>query len=174
MNPTEILAAAKAAPIKVQIEEYRDAVNVLRDKGYSWREIAEFLNKQGVQTDHTRIYRTFGNKQVHRPTETRNIQIEKITYLGTRQSKKRNSWNVMELELPSKLGKSLTVVGYAWGTGNLITLQNGDNIAHRNASLVIKSGDKYPLAYIKLELKLNDNNWSSYEVYITPKWEKLI
>ena len=59
MDKDKVLAAAKAAPQKIQLEEFRDAVETLREKGYTWREIADFLNEQGVQTDHTRVYRTF-------------------------------------------------------------------------------------------------------------------
>ena len=71
MDPDQILAAAKAASPKVRLEEHRDAVEVLRDKGFTWRDIADFLNQQGVQTDHTRVYRTFGQSPKQRATESR-------------------------------------------------------------------------------------------------------
>ena len=62
MKANEILAAAKALPEKQNLEEYRETVEVLRDKGYTWREIAEFLNERGVSTDHTRLFRLFGKE----------------------------------------------------------------------------------------------------------------
>ncbi len=175
MDPKKILAAAKAAPSKVQIEEHREAVKLLREKGYTWREIADFLNKQGIQTDHTRVYRTFGKSPRQRPTETREVQISKITYLGVRKSKKNNAWNVMEIELPSKLGQPITVIGYAWGTGDAnFVLENEHEIASQNATLVVKSGDKFPTAYLKVELKMEGDVWMESEVYIMPKWEILL
>ena len=39
--------------------KHKDAVSVLRQKGYTWREIAEFLTDQGVQVDHTTLFRLF-------------------------------------------------------------------------------------------------------------------
>ena len=175
MNRAEILAAAQAAESKVRIEEHREAVNVLRDKGYTWREIADFLNKQGVQTDHTRVYRTFGKSPQRRPSESRSIQIKKITYLGERKTKSRNYWNVMELELPSKLGSAITVVGYAKGIGARSFVSEVESVVEfRNATLVVKSGDRFPMAYIKLELKVEGDVWSAQEVYIMPKWEVLL
>ncbi len=60
MNPEELSAEARSAPPKVRLEEYRDAVEALREKGYTWREVADFLTERGVATDHTRVYRLFG------------------------------------------------------------------------------------------------------------------
>lgn len=61
----------------------------------------------------------------------------------------------MEPELPSKLGHPITVVGYTWGTGIADFEVQGDNtIAFQHATLVVKSGDKFPTAYIKVELKM--------------------
>ena len=175
MNREEILAAAKAAESKVRIEEHAEAVKILREKGYTWREIAEFLNKQGIQTDHTRVYRTFGKSPKSRPTETRTIQIQAITYLGERKTKRSNYWNVLELVLPSKLGAPITLVGYTWGTGAPSLVLGAENaVEFRDATLVVKSGDKFPMAYIKLELKVEGDRWSMQEVYIMPKWEALL
>ena len=175
MDRETILDAAKTAPAKTRIEEHREAVEILRGKGYTWREIADFLNKQGVQTDHTRIYRTFGKKTNNRKTETRDINIEKITFVGIRKTKKNNTWNVLEFLLPSQLGKPLTVVGYAWGRGSAqLEVKEDQTIAFRNPTLVIKSGDGFPVSYIKADLKSKDDEWSPNEIYIMPKWEELL
>lgn len=175
MNPKEILAEAKAATSKTRIEEYREAVHTLREKGYSWREIADFLKERGVVTDHTRIYRTFGKTNKQRRKESREIQISKITFIGVRKTKKNNFWNVMEFLLPSKLGENITVVGYAWGKdGYNYVLKEDDTMIYRNTTLVIKSGEGFPISYVKLEFKVEGDQWSAQEVYIMPKWEKLI
>lgn len=57
MKLDSILNEAQAAPVKGGLDVHREAILVLRDKGYTWREIADFLAKRGVQTDHTKIYR---------------------------------------------------------------------------------------------------------------------
>lgn len=57
MNSGNILNEAQLAPAKGGLEAHREAILLLRDKGYTWREIAEFLAQRGVQTDHTKIYR---------------------------------------------------------------------------------------------------------------------
>ena len=174
MNPKEMLAEAKAMASKPRIEEYRETVQTLREKGYTWREIADFLNERGISTDHTRIYRTFGKTAKQRRKESREIQISKITYKGVHRSKKKNVWHVMELLIPSKLGESITVVGYAWGKGGTDYELNDDNtMIYRNTTLVIKAGDGFPMSYVKLEFKVTDDQWSEHEVYIMPKWETL-
>jgi hypothetical protein len=56
-TPEEILEAAKAAPHRNPLAEHRATIETLRQKKYSWREIADFLNGRGLETDHTAIYR---------------------------------------------------------------------------------------------------------------------
>ncbi len=175
MDPKEILAEAKAAASKTRIEEYREAVQTLREKGYTWREIADFLRARGVVTDHTRIYRTFGKNTKRRQKESREVEISKVTFVGVRKTKKNNFWNVVDLVLPSKLGESITVVGYAWGKeGTSYVLKEDDAMIYRNTTLVIKSGEGFPISYIKLEFKTEGDQWLEQEVYIMPKWEMLI
>lgn len=56
-TPKEILEAAKAAPHRNPLEEHRATIETLRQKKYTWREIADFLNDRGLDADHTAIYR---------------------------------------------------------------------------------------------------------------------
>jgi len=58
----ELLKAAKSAPSKAPLTEHLDTILTLRDKSYSWRDIAVFLNEHGVVTDHSKIFR-FISKQ---------------------------------------------------------------------------------------------------------------
>ena len=175
MNPKEILAAAKAATPKTRIEDYRETVMTLREKGFTWRDIADFLRERGVVTDHTRIYRTFGKPSKQRHKETKAIQISKITFTGVRKTKKNNCWHVMEFLLPTKLGEYITVVGYAWGRNGFDYVLNEDNsMIFRNTTLVVKSGEGFPVSYVKLEFKVGNEEWSPQEVYIMPKWETVI
>lgn len=54
---TEILEAALAAPIKDRLSEHKEAIVALREKNYTWREVAQFLQNLGVDTDHSKVYR---------------------------------------------------------------------------------------------------------------------
>lgn len=53
-----VLEAALKAPAKEQdLSKHAKAITTLRDKGYTWREVADFLNQHGVVTDHTKLIR---------------------------------------------------------------------------------------------------------------------
>ena len=55
---SEILEAAEKAQVKgVNLEDYIDAIARLREKDYSWRDIANFFSDQGIKVDHTKIAR---------------------------------------------------------------------------------------------------------------------
>jgi hypothetical protein len=58
-SPEDILRAALAAPEKDDMADHLGTVFALRDKKYSWREIAQFLAERGVQTDHTKLLRMY-------------------------------------------------------------------------------------------------------------------
>ncbi len=176
MDHDELLAAAKAAPAKVRLAEYREVVQELRGKGFTWREVADFLTERGVPTDHTWVYRTFGKKKKTRHVESQPVEIARARYVGTRETKKRNgAWNLLEIELPSTLDQPIPVVAFFWAKG-AAKLELGDEstVAVRDATLVTKSGGSFPMAYIKAELRAVGDEWSPQEMYILPKWEVLI
>ena len=41
------------------LRQYVDTIHVLREKGFSYREIAEWLSDRGVDVDHNEVYRTY-------------------------------------------------------------------------------------------------------------------
>lgn len=59
MKTEDILKDAKSAPAKGSLEAHREAILLLRDKGYTWRDISDFLAERGINADHTKIYRFF-------------------------------------------------------------------------------------------------------------------
>ncbi|MBN4063736.1 hypothetical protein JYT79_03035 [Cardiobacterium sp. AH-315-I02] len=63
MKTENILTDAKSAPAKGSLETHREAILLLRDKGYTWRDISDFLAERGVQADHTKIYRFFNKSK---------------------------------------------------------------------------------------------------------------
>lgn len=79
MERKKILSDAKSAPDKRGLEAHRDAINVLRDKDYTWREIAEFLNQRGVQADHTKIFRMFNKPKSKTKMIKHNVTVPSAT-----------------------------------------------------------------------------------------------
>ena len=176
MNVKEILTAAKAAPEKQHLEEYRESVEILRDKGFTWREIAEFLSERGVPTDHTRVYRMFGKSKEGGIRESREIEVSRVTFVGERTKGNKKTWNVMEIELPTRFGHPIVVKGFAWGAGSLQYKKGEDDSLNlRNPSLKVRSKAKgFPMACINAEFKMNDGEWVQQEVHIVPKWEAIL
>ena len=57
MDINQLIKEAKEAKSKNGLKSYTEVINTLRKKGYSWRDISEFLAERGVKADHTKIYR---------------------------------------------------------------------------------------------------------------------
>lgn len=53
----EILNDAKRAPSRETLADHRETIETLRQKNYTWREIAEFLRERGMETDHSKLFR---------------------------------------------------------------------------------------------------------------------
>lgn len=63
MKKDRILSDARSAPAKGTLEAHREAILLLRNKGYTWREVADFLAERGVQADHTKVFRFIAKSQ---------------------------------------------------------------------------------------------------------------
>jgi hypothetical protein len=59
--PPDVLAeAARREVNRKALDEYSEAISVLRDeKGFSFREIAEWLTENGVEADYNAVYRVY-------------------------------------------------------------------------------------------------------------------
>jgi len=58
--PHFLLEQAEKEPSRKLLADYRDTINVLRkDKGFSFREIAEWLTQNGVAADYNAVYRVY-------------------------------------------------------------------------------------------------------------------
>lgn len=53
----DILNEVKNLPKKDSLSNHKESINIMRNKGYTWREIAKFFNDRGIETDHTKIYK---------------------------------------------------------------------------------------------------------------------
>jgi len=56
LTTEQMLEEAKASS-NIRLEDYIESIDIWQRKGYSLREIASFLTKFGVRTDHTAVYR---------------------------------------------------------------------------------------------------------------------
>jgi len=57
VDPDKLLAEAEAIPSKVKLADYWQTVTVLREKDFSWREIAEWLTERGVPVHYKQLER---------------------------------------------------------------------------------------------------------------------
>ncbi len=54
-----LLCEAEQEPDLNRLEKYIRVINELRKKGFSFREIAEWLSERDVETDHNAVYRVY-------------------------------------------------------------------------------------------------------------------
>jgi len=55
--PDALLREAEEEPNYRDLSEYCPVIATLRGKGFSYREIAEWLSERGVELDHNAVYR---------------------------------------------------------------------------------------------------------------------
>jgi len=59
-DPEVVARAAAEAPAPRVLEDYNQAIEILRDKKFTFREIAEWLNKKfNIQADHNSVWRAY-------------------------------------------------------------------------------------------------------------------
>jgi transposase-like protein len=62
MPPPELLFhEAEQEPDFRTLSAYADSIGMLRTKGFSYREIAEWLSQRGIHVDHNAVYRVYTN-----------------------------------------------------------------------------------------------------------------
>jgi hypothetical protein len=58
--PDYLLEMARGEPSQKLLQEYAESIRTLRDeKGFTFREIAEWLTEHGVEADHNAVYRVY-------------------------------------------------------------------------------------------------------------------
>jgi hypothetical protein len=58
--PDALLAAAKEEPKRVLLMDFIATINTLRDeKKFTFRAIADWFEKRGIETDHSAVYRAY-------------------------------------------------------------------------------------------------------------------
>ena len=77
--PPEVLfLEAESEPDHRELAQYVDSIRVLRDKTFSYREIAEWLSERGVPTDHNSVYRVYTKSlsDYHAHLEAERVEAE--------------------------------------------------------------------------------------------------
>ncbi len=98
-----ILQAALAADApKEDMTAFKPAIAALRLKGYTWREVAEFLNAKGLKVDHVKVYRLMQADDVFVVPEARE-------YVDALQALKKGK------ELPAEV---LAMLKFHWAANN--------------------------------------------------------
>lgn len=58
-DPERLLEEALGEPSYHNISMYRSSICVLKRKGFSFREIAQWLSNRGINSDHNSVYRVY-------------------------------------------------------------------------------------------------------------------
>src|ERR1700743_1646242 len=59
--PDDLLEQADQEPDRIELADYYSTIVRLRQKGFTYREIAEWLVERGVDADHNAVYRVHRN-----------------------------------------------------------------------------------------------------------------
>jgi hypothetical protein len=59
--PEELLLEAEQEPNYRDLSHYGSVIGTLRGKGFSYRDIADWLSQRGVEVDHNAVYRVYTN-----------------------------------------------------------------------------------------------------------------
>ncbi len=60
IDPQKLLAEAQVESSRRGLADYKDAIKVLKeDKGFSFREIAAWLQQRGLNADHNAVWRAY-------------------------------------------------------------------------------------------------------------------
>lgn len=59
--PDFLFREAEQEPDLQTLSAYVDSIQMLRDKGFSYREIAQWPSERGVDVDHNAVYRVYTN-----------------------------------------------------------------------------------------------------------------
>jgi hypothetical protein len=72
-HPDLVLRAAQEEPPQRLLDDYTDAIHELREKNFTFREIAEWLGKFGFEVDHNAVWRAYAKTvpepQAHQEAE---------------------------------------------------------------------------------------------------------
>ena len=175
MDVAQLLKEAQAQPSKQALPQLLPVIETLRDKGYSYREIAEFLHQKGVEVDHTRIYRLINPASKDPSTiQRRPIQVVSARLGGSINTKKQR-FEALNLRLPSQLGEPIPVLGLLWGAALDQLQMDGEELVIRRAELHDKTSVQ-TLSPPVLHLTLVNLQGEEvvHKAYLLPDWASIL
>lgn len=94
-NAQSILQAALDAAPRGDLAEHLEAINTLREKKYSWRDIASFLQERGVDTDHSKLLRFMQKLENRWTVPDAATYYEAIKQLRSKGSIGKSQWAML-------------------------------------------------------------------------------
>ena len=87
IDPQQLRAEAEKEPSRRGIEDYSDAIRVLKeDKGFSFREIAAWFTRRGLNIDHNAIWRAYSKTNPSGSGASYNEQSERYERQAAREA----------------------------------------------------------------------------------------
>jgi hypothetical protein len=86
-DPEVLFRQAEQEPDFQTLSAYVDSIQMLRDKGFSYREIAHWLSDRGVEVDHNAVYRVYTNTLSGYDGHSEDLAIAEVA----KQEARRNS-----------------------------------------------------------------------------------
>lgn len=74
-HPDDLMHEAEEEANYRDLADYTQVIGKLREKGFSYRDIAEWLTERGVEVDHNAVFRVYTQKMTE-AEEVREAQIE--------------------------------------------------------------------------------------------------
>jgi len=65
-DPFDILQMAEEEPTRVNLGDYSAAIETLKEKNLTYREIAKWLTARGVEVTHMQVYRFYKKREAIR------------------------------------------------------------------------------------------------------------
>ena len=79
IDPKQLRAEAEKEPPRHGLSRYADVIALLKqEKGFSFREIADWLQQRGLGVDHNAVWRTYSRTVAARSAGDNNERIERF------------------------------------------------------------------------------------------------
>jgi hypothetical protein len=86
-DPQQLRAEAEKEPRRRGLEDYSDAIQVLKEeKGFSFREIAAWFQQRGLNIDHNAVWRAYSKATSSAPSGNNEEQNERCERQSPRES----------------------------------------------------------------------------------------
>ena len=87
VDPQRLRAEAEKEPRRRGLEDYAEAIRVLKEvKGFSFREIAAWLQERGLNTDHNAVWRAYSKATPAGQVPTTDERIERYEQRSSHES----------------------------------------------------------------------------------------